>query len=295
MLCHHVLVARFRPLSQRENPDPAFDEPREGIPTYLWAPIVKWLHDVAVDNPDIFYFEPVRRTEWMMRLQPVVQVALDWASPATAWEYLLTTMASNHALALDVIDFALDDLGEITHPESTAGQRALEMGEILTNGNSAWRVTVDDGGYASLLRRFVGPVDEALEDVRSASDRAHHHLTDARNKAFGTRPEPTAAWASAVRAVEVVAGSAVTPNDPKPSLWRIVSAIRDKPEKWGFPLGGPLLVLGMLDGLGTTDQRHGTDDPTVPLEATREQAQAAYFLALSLVQIFASGLFTPVS
>jgi hypothetical protein len=287
-------VARFQPLSQRENPDPAFEAPREGIPPSVWAPVARWLQAVALDGETPLFAARDARTNWMLRLQPALDFVLDWSSgDETAWASLLQMMASNAVVALDVIDFALHDLGEIDATTPTESQQVVEIAELLTSGRSAWRVAVSDEGRAGLLRRFVGPVEESLEDVRSASERAHHHLADARDKTFGTKPSPTAAWASAIRAVEAVAGPVVTPNDPRPQLWRIVPAINDKPSKWTYPLGGPEIVAAMAAALATTDQRHGTDDETVPLEATRDQAAAAYHLALALVQIFASGLFSP--
>jgi hypothetical protein len=229
----------------------------------------------------------------MLRLQAAVDLVLDWSrGDEVAWASLLQMMAADPVVALDVIDFALHDLGEIDAATPTEAQQAIELDQLLTDGWSAWRVSFSDEGRAGLLRRFVGPVEGSLDDVRSASERAHHHLTDARNKTFGTRPSPTAAWASAVRAVEAVAGPVVTPNDPRPQLWRIAAAIKVKPSKWTFPLGGPEVVLAMATALATTDQRHGTADESVPLEATRAQAAAAYHLALALVQVFASGMFS---
>jgi hypothetical protein len=287
-----VPVSRYVPLSKRERPDHEWDTPREGIPDYLAAPIYAWLDAAAVDPG---WSGTPARYQWLLRLQTALGVALNWEQGAvSAYIALREGMQRDHGFGLDVLDFALHDLGDLRYrgdmPES---RMAAELGVALDSGRSAWQVVLGGDGHARLQRRLIGPVDESIDDVRSVRERAHYFLAEAREKLFRVDPDATDGWHDAVRAVEVVAIPVVLPDDPKATLGKIIKAIEDKPSKWKYELGDVGGVLTMLSSVWALSPfRHGSPDETVPLEASLEQATAAFHLALALVQIFATGLFT---
>jgi hypothetical protein len=75
----------------------------------------------------------------------------------------------------------------------------------------------------------------------------------------------------------------------------MISAMRDKPEKWQAvltPDGGEAIeqVVGMMKLLwkGQID-RHGSGVPDTPLSVTPSESQAAVHLAAALVHLFSSG------
>jgi hypothetical protein len=68
------------------------------------------------------------------------------------------------------------------------------------------------------------------------------------------------------------------------------------PHKWKVSLqpakGDPVMhVIGMMELLWTAQiDRHGTADETVPLTVSREEAEAAVHLALTLTHWFQTGI-----
>ncbi len=75
----------------------------------------------------------------------------------------------------------------------------------------------DDGHYA-LTRRALGPVVEAIENLRSANDRAADHLYTAWRHLAGRDPIPDQAYSQALLAVEAAAKPVVSPTDEKATL-----------------------------------------------------------------------------
>jgi hypothetical protein len=279
-----AVVSRFVPLSKREQPDPSFSEPREGVPDYLWQPLIEWLAEIVRGG------RGVPDAEWLLRLQTSLEVSLRWDTPPHAFDSLITQMSADRPLALDVFDYALNDLGEISETTgSYTVNRVTTLMNILTRGGSAWGVAIGEDQRAGLVRRLVGPVRESIEQLRGPHERAHHYLTEAWRKIFGRNPDPTDGWHEAVRAVEVVACPAVIPNDTRGTLGKVIAAIDASPSRWTFALGPPEIVSGMARGVWLSELRHGSADESAPLEATPEQAATAFHLALALVQIFASG------
>jgi len=70
----------------------------------------------------------------------------------------------------------------------------------------------------------------------------------------------------------------------------MIAAMRDKPEKWEVTLGTPGDVRRMLELVWTNQlDRHGTDDESVPLNVSPEEADVAVHLCISLVRLFAGG------
>jgi hypothetical protein len=72
----------------------------------------------------------------------------------------------------------------------------------------------------------------------------------------------------------------------------VVRALQDKPAKWEVILerGTVEQVAGMADALWTSQlDRHGTPDESVPLHASQAEADAAVYLAITLVRVLTSG------
>jgi hypothetical protein len=271
----------FIPLSQRENPDPAFEGPYEGLPRWLFQSAKAWLLPLIEDGrgyPDETF---LRELESSLR----VEKPLHWSDVYAARASMVTRMWEREEFALDVLDFRLAGC----EPGSPA---ARSLDAILIQGGSVFEVGSRDTGGCQLVRRSVGPVRDAIDGVRSESQRAHTHLIQAWNRLMGRNPDPSSAYREAIRAVEVVAAPVVTPDDPSPTLGKIISALRDKPAKWTLDLAEarPEQVTEMAAMIWQSQfDRHGTHDESVPLNVSQEQADAAVHIALALVRLFAGG------
>lgn len=171
---------------------------------------------------------------------------------------------------------------------------AAELKRILDQGGSVWDVTTseEEGQPYRLTRRVAGPVVEAIAEVGSVSERAGAHLSEAWAQLLGVHPDPSAAYQSAVAAVEVAAKPVVSPNNSSATLGtmrgQLRADVRDDPNSWTFELGGNVqLVIDMMSALWENQLRHG--DEAAPMSETQEQADAAVHLALTLVRWFTTG------
>jgi hypothetical protein len=194
--------------------------------------------------------------------------------------------------ALDVLDYTLYHLTPLGDGYTHPAQRAAALSGLLLLGGSAWTVSEvgegDDGDYR-LTRRAVGPVPDAIAALTPAT-RAHAHLVAAWNRSTGRNPDPSGAYREAVRAVEAAAKPIVLPDNDRATLGTMIAALRDKPEKWETTVGEVEDVWRQMEVLWTHQlDRHGTDDESVPLEVTQEQAEVAVHVALLLAHMFARG------
>jgi hypothetical protein len=199
-------------------------------------------------------------------------------------------MQTDREFALDVLDFFVQKVATPNYAD--------ELGEIFTLGGSEWEVTKPSEERRYLAKRTVAPVDEIIEALPASSERARRHLEVAWLKLVGRNPDPSAAYREAIRAVEAAAKPVVIPSDPTATLGKIIRAIRDKPEKWTVLLddGTPQQIADMCDLIWKGQQdRHGTDDPSTPLNVSQEEADVAVHVAVSLTRIFAGGGFQRAS
>jgi hypothetical protein len=96
--------------------------------------------------------------------------------------------------------------------------------------------------------------------------------------------------------VEASAGPVLTPDDPRPSLGKMIAALRDGKDKWDFTftvdstVNPKDVLLQMMQLLWTNEySRHVDADPTAPLHVSQPEAESAVVLALTLVNWFVSG------
>jgi len=278
----------WRPLSRRNRPDPRFDETQPGLPDYLLQPAIAWLQGLLwTDDPASFHQVPDVKALQTLQIALRMATPLDWSNGGySAFQSLIEQMVGDRELALDVLDFCVQHLASEDY--------ANELGATLAIGGSEWAVSEAGDEGPQLLRRTIGPMQEAIENIHPSSERAHHHLSTAWRKLVGRDADPSAAYREAIRAVEVVAKPVVIPNDSNATLGKIIAAIRSKPEKWEVALDKalPEQVADMADLIWKGQQdRHGTDNPEAPLNVSQEEADAAVHIAVPLVRLFASGGF----
>lgn len=281
----------WRPPSKRHVRDVRLDEPHEGLPSHLRGPVIAWVERVFTNTVNGMPIgAALLRFQLDARLEDPLHAVE--ASAAAALRDLLGRAAEDQDFALDVVDFALFHLtGVLGHAYRAPEKDGAALDGLLRLGGSVWEVVVSDDpdGDYRLSRRAIGPVREAIYEL-PASSRAAQHLALAWNALSGRDPDPSTAYREAVRAVEAAAKPVVLPTDRLATLGKMIRAIEDKPEKWSTTLGEPPDVARMMAAIWTGQlDRHGTDDESVPLTVTGEQADAAFYVALALVRSFVGG------
>lgn len=167
---------------------------------------------------------------------------------------------------------------------------------LLEAGRSAYEVCPDRRG---LVRRIPAALSEATATaaaiaVATGAAQAAEYLAKAQAALIALRPDYGLSYAQAIRAVEAVANPLLIPRDQEPTLTKARNHLRDSatyefalPDRTGAP-GSVTVVIEMLTALcrGHSD-RHAGGPNNAPV--TREGAESAFALAVSLVTMFSSG------
>jgi hypothetical protein len=281
----------WRPLSLRNDPVAAekFDALHDGVPEWLAPTLVDWFEDA-------FPFDGLRPVgmvdlkDDLHGIELLLHRKLDWTNGVSSSRRFITDrISSDDPLALDLLDCCLAVLtcrGGVGWRDS-----AQDLEFALSQGGSAWKVAESEG-MPCLERRVDEVVEKLFKEAATASGNAAHHLRMAWHKTYGRQPDASGAYREAVRAVEAAAKPVVTPNDPKTTFGKMLAAMRVKPAKWVTELGSVAVVIDLMNELWTSQlDRHGTDDESVPLNVSLEQAAAALHIAALLVHWCQSGAF----
>ena len=163
-------------------------------------------------------------------------------------------------------------------------QEVSDVDDVLNDGGSAWMVARDRGG-------LVERVDEAeLAQARmamSAGDRTSEQLSSAWDAAWRIKPSAKEAYSGAIEALESMLEPIVTPDDPKPTLGKMIVALGDKSEKWDTRFRGVETVealTAMLNEVWVTQARHGAGLPN-----TLDEARDAVSIAVTVVALCRRG------
>ncbi len=195
-------------------------------------------------------------------------------------------------LFLSVVDLALTLLGG----DATNKGAIDHLDAVLRVGRSALMVSPD---RCRLVARVVPEAAAAAREVIDSGERAGKYLAEAWRHTYGRDPHPGTAYREAVRAIEAAVCPVIIPKDPKATLGRAIQALKQaKPGTFAtvfvdtVPEVSPLdAVRGLMELVWTNElDRHGTDDESVPLHVSSEQAHAALHAAVTLVQWFLRGV-----
>ncbi|MFD6451999.1 hypothetical protein ACFWF3_14555 [Nocardia sp. NPDC060220] len=172
-----------------------------------------------------------------------------------------------------------------------------QIDAVLRDGSSVWKVSKSGD---SLERRHDPAVMAAMRhagESAAAVNRtvASTHLQAAWDAAHRFHPDPSTAYREAVLAVEAAAIPVVVPAQAGATLGHVLGqldrqghlyavAIRDK-SGVSVPVTAVVLMIRML-WEGHTDRHEGVT-PAIPI--TKDAAQMAATLAVTLVQWFVSG------
>lgn len=290
----------YRPLGMTDAEAAKYDVPAEGIPPWLAASVGTWLSDAFQPN-GYADADLLRQAERMLR------IAFVWEhGPRGALDSLLTTADSDHGFCLRLIDYALHQLRWAYDSEAIK-----ELTVALEQGGSAWRVAVvnqSENAHSAIFgleQRVDSTVTTQARDAMSQG-KAGAHLHNAWNAAFGASPNPSYAYAQAIKAVEVASAGTIGSDGERATLgtrlgewlgsesqYRVVlrgegSSAPGAPTRWDTP--GVRIARLMAQLLWTSqDDRHGDPDLAKPITVSQPEAEAAVHLAVLLVQWLRSG------
>lgn len=277
-------MSDFVPLSRREaelGPEGPFEGVQPWMVYGLWA----WADQRLRDSRGAINELMLDRLELKLRLH------LPGGSSNQRLSSLEHIVKADEELFLDVMDYLVAQLKADSDWDKPI---AAELESVLSSGGSVWGVSVS-GDVHGLRRRLGSEVEDVLGQVLGPEDRASRYLATALEEAYGRDPNASHSYREAVRAVEAIAKPVVTPRDAVATLGKMISALREKPEKWSVVLspskGHPVLHIAEMMELLWTGQldRHGTDDESAPLNVSIDEARAAVHISAALVQLFRSG------
>jgi hypothetical protein len=266
-----------------------YDAPVEGVPPWLKQSLFDWLNRNFLSEQ--FAGTGIPKFDVIQRIERTLRVTLDWSIAGVGVIFSVQRLCDQDSeFFLSVLDLALQDFDG-----SMAKANAIDhLDNMLKEGGSEWMVAPDRRG---LVKRVEPEVVEAARGVIQSWPRPGHHLGEAWRKIFGREPDPSGGYREAVRAVEAAARPIVVPNDTTATLGKIIGTLRSEAEKFKTVFGSDLPDFKALDAVRDLmslvwkyqRDRHGTDDETVPLHVSPEQAEAALFAAVTLVHWFQRG------
>ena len=274
----------WRPMGQLDSEASAL---HEGVPIWLQHSVWEWLR-VALMYPSGGYLRV--RQDLLASIDRQTRRPLPLTAVAEGGGISSIRSALDDNGVLQLIDYCLAHQEEINW---AADPDVLERG--LLEGGSAWRVGTREG-FPGLERRVPEGVKEAAEQAMATPGHAGARLSEAWHAVYGVNPNPTHAYAMAVKAAEDAAVPVVVPKQAGATLGHVIGQLRNDGH-WSLPLtredpAAPMAetVLRMCEALwkGHHD-RHG-GDPAAPKAVGQDEAEAAVHIAVFLVHGFASGM-----
>ncbi|MEU3174992.1 hypothetical protein [Streptomyces sp. NPDC007000] len=207
----------------------------------------------------------------------------------------------NPMLRLEIIDAVLGCVeqalqGASWHHRQTAASYARQLEGILREGGVAFAVSEDGSGLERRMDETLhATYDKAVEAGASRVETAADHLRAAFSEAYGIRPDPSAAYSRAIKAVEAVANPLYLPNEAEPTLGKVRAHLDQGRHKYEMVIadraGAPAdidAVVAMVSLLwhGQRD-RHEGGPTSAPV--TQEAAETAVHTAAILVHWISSG------
>ena len=183
--------------------------------------------------------------------------------------------------ALDVIDWLLGH----------GFGHAQPLEHILKSAGHVLRVSPDGN---RLVERIEPTLWNEYEWATQPDDQASQYMQEAWALAFGREPNSSDAWGRVIKAIETLLKPIVSPRDVRATLGKMISALRQSPDKWECKLPdrvynvngeinskrGIEVFIDALATIGYQPDRHGGDQPQDIDEAT---ARSVLFLATTVV------------
>lgn len=280
----------WRPLGIDGDEAATYDALHDGVPTWMAESFWAWMRRQFVQYNRSSYTSGGYhsfRASLVLDVERVCRLRIGYTDtdyPDTGMQHLRSVLGAEGA-QLRVADYLLSR-GTATAPD--------ELNRVLHDSGSAWQVG-ERAGKPGLVRRVPLGVQVNADAVMASAGTAGVKLAQAWERAFGVNPDPTGAYALAVRAVEDAAIPVVVPRQAGATLGHVIGQLAADGD-WSLPLTREdenattaSIVLAQCRALwkGHHD-RHGGVAEGQPVG--QEEAEAAVSLAVPLVQWFASGM-----
>ncbi len=288
-------MTEWRPLFARFDEERAkeYDALHEGVPPWMAKSLLAWVID-RVPPPERNRADA--REAVLKGAERVLRLSLNWSGgDAAALKSLVDQVSADEELLLTTAEYFAAQMDN-TYNQSQRNCFA-ELDTLLKQSGSVWQVVWPPSGRPGFSRRVLPEIEAVFNLAIAQGDRAADYLRQAWQRAFGRDGNPDGAYRDAVRALEAVLKPIVSPENDVTTLGTIIGHIRAKPEKFAARLepkaGSPVEIFAAeLQMLWTAQlDRHGTNDETVPLNVSIEQARDAAVRAAAIVQIVRSGGF----
>ncbi|MFE6914759.1 hypothetical protein [Streptomyces rubiginosohelvolus] len=260
------------------------------MPDHLDVPIREWLYEV------LRKYDMATPVAVRLKLPSKILKSRDpYAELATLDDRM------NPMLRLEIIDATLGCVqqalqGADWHSQQMAASYARQLAGILREGDSAFTVSEDGGKLEHRIDETLhATYDKAVDAGAAKAAAAAGHLRAAFTEAYGIRPDPSAAYSRAVKAVEAVANPQFLPNAPEPTLGKVRDHLDQGRHKYEMVIadraGAPAgieAVVAMISLLwrGQRD-RHEGGPTSAPV--TQEAAETAVHTAAILVHWISTG------
>ncbi|MGV0770204.1 hypothetical protein [Mycobacterium syngnathidarum] len=280
---------QWAPLELGEDEIEVFTALREDVPDYLYRSLWLWIFDrfttgTATMGGRMFNEKLARTCERILK----ITIADHGKYHDESFQALQHSVTGPTIRVWRLVDFLASQL--------TRRSGAIdELEKILIQSGSAWEVG-DRQGKPGLVRRVPEGVKAAAEAAFQKPN-AGKRLAVAWEDAFGVNPNPSKAYWFAVKAVEDASAPVVIPNDPGPTLGKVISRMEqggqfNLPHLREDPRAATHEVLiGMMRMLwvGQYDRHGGLPQSPLPDDVTQKEAESAVLLAVTLVGWFESG------
>lgn len=285
------MTNRWRRLTDRlagkSEPEPL----SEGLPDHLDVPVREWLYEV-LDHYGM-------TTPVVVRLKLPSKIL---SSRNPTQELANYQDPKQPMLPLEIVDATLACVqqalvGSRDWPEhQRAASSANYLSGLLREGDSAFTVAESGGALERRVEETLhGLHSKAVKAGATKSESAADHLREAFAAAYGIKPNPSAAYSHAVKAVEAVANPLFLPNDPEPTLGKVRSHLDQGRQRYEMVIadraGAPAAIDAAVEMInllwhGQRD-RHAGGPTSTPV--TQEAAETAVHTAAILVHWIASG------
>jgi len=190
------------------------------------------------------------------------------------------------------LDEAIKDEQYVFPPSEEFHSHIQNLDIILEESGSKWKVG-ERNSICGLEERVDPAMQQMADDVMDSSSGYGKLLSEAWHYTFGREPNYSAAYSTAIKAVESIALPIVEPKNKKSTLSKASQVMRD--QHWEFQIEareennvpGGVIQLLMSGLMNSQPDRHGGPDSGV---VSKEKAQAAVYSAVFLIQCFKAGL-----
>jgi hypothetical protein len=275
-----------------------FSEPWTEVPAWFQESLWQWLEQILIargngynGNSDKFRVDLLRQAERVLHVSLPVFENYHTSTGITSLRKAYAKLGPKPLLMF--LDFVLSRLREDAPP-------ILSLEGLLVEAGSGWSTGLR-AGKPGLVSRLPEGVVAAVADVVQHG-KAGKRLAEAWDAAFGIDPKPSEAYRLAVKAVEAASAPIVIPNDPDPTLGKVIGRmlqggqfrlphLREEPN--GTTSHDVLLANMKQIWWGQHDRHDGLTQSSLPDDVTQDEAESAVLLAVTLVGWFETGKVQP--